>query len=371
MIRICNVVRFALMLAFFQLTLSLAYAQQSRPYKLSELNKNGIPRLLEGIKTAEEWARKKAEIQKVWLQYVGELPERPAVRSRIVSETQMKDHVRQKIVFNTIYDDEITAFLLIPNSAKTDKKKYPAILALQPTNELGKVPVATTEGAKRSHAYGYELVSRGYIVLAPDDLTSGERIYPGQKHFQSAPFYDKYPGWSIMAKTIVDHMQALDFLTQHERVAADHIGTIGLSFGGYNTFFLSSVDPRIKAVVSVCGLSPFTGDPEPGRWGVREWYSHFPKLTPDLNNDRVPFEFNEIVALSAPVPMFFYSAQNDLIFPHWQRIGETLNDVYKLYGWMGHADRFDYIIRPGEHDFPPQVRKYSYDFFDLHLQNKK
>src|SRR5690606_24790069 len=206
------------------------------------------------------------------------------------------------IIFNTIYDDTISAFLLVPNSAKTNKRKYPAILALQPTNETGKLPVATPfkEGG-RNRYYGYELVSRGYIVLAPDDLTSGERVYPGEKPFQSAPFYKKYPEWTIMAKTIVDHMQALDLLSQLDRVAADRIGTIGLSFGGYNVFFLSSVDPRIKAVVSICGLSPFTGDARPGRWGVRDWYSHFPRITDDLNNDRVPFEFNEIVALSAPI----------------------------------------------------------------------
>ena len=358
-------------LIFFYIIIAPAYAQQQRPYKLSELNKNGIPHLLDGIETPEQWAMKKEEIRQVWLEYVGNLPERPKVRFKIVSETQMSDHVRQKVVFNTIHDDEITAFLLIPNEAKNNKKKYPAILALQPTNELGKIPVATRTEAKPNHAYGLDLVSRGYIVLAPDDLTSGERIYPGQKYFHTAPFYEKYPDWTIMAQTLVDHMQALDFLSQHERVAADRIGTIGLSFGGYNTFFLSSVDPRIKAVVSVCGLSSFTGDAKPDRWGIRDWYSHFPRLTEDLNNDRVPFEFNEIIALSAPIPMLFYSPQHDRIFPHWKEIGETLSDVYKLYQWLGHADQFDYIIGPGEHDFPPVIREYAYDFLDRHLQQEE
>ncbi len=345
------------------------YGQQQRPYKLSDLNENGIPKLLAGIKTPEEWNNKKEEIRKVWLEYNGELPKRPAVTHKIISETQMSDHVRQKIVFNTLYDDTITAFLLIPNSAKTDKKrKYPAILALQPTNELGKIPVATRTEAKPNHAYGYELVSRGYIVLAPDDLTSGERIYPGEKYFHSAPFYKKYPDWTIMAKTRVDHMQALDFLTQHERVAADRIGTIGLSFGGYNTYFLSSVDPRIKAVVSVCGLGSFAGDAKPERWGVRSWYTHFPRLTTDINNGQVPFEFNEIMALSAPIPMFFYSTQNDPVFPHWQPIGEVLKDVYDLYAWMGYADCFQSVIGPGQHDFPPEIRELAYDFLDKYLK---
>ncbi len=363
-----------LILCFFGLTVvfTVAFGQQQRSYKLSELNKKGIPHLLDGISTSEQWTKKKEDIRKVWLEFIGELPERPEVKYEVISETQMSDHVRQKIIFNTIYDDTVTAFLLIPNSAKTDDKKYPAILALQPTNELGKVPVATPfKENNKNRSYGYELVSRGYIVLAPDDLTSGERVYPGQKPFHSASFYEKYPNWTIMAKTLSDHMQALDLLSQLDGVASDRIGTIGVSFGAYNSFFLSSVDSRIKAVVSICGLSPFTGDPTPYRWGIRDWYTHFPNLTEELDNDRVPFEFNEIVALSATTPMFFYAAQNDLIFPHWQSIGETLNDVYKLYEWLGYANNFQYSIGPGGHDFPPEIRNWAYNFLDQNLQDEK
>ncbi|MEO8962714.1 MAG: hypothetical protein ABI325_12590 [Ginsengibacter sp.] len=208
------------------------------------------------------------------------------------------------------------------------------------------------------------------LVLAPDDLTFGERVYPGEKPFQSAPFYKKYPDWTIMARTLVDHMQALDLLSKLDRVATDRIGAICVSFGAYNSFFLSSVDPRIKAVVSICGMSPVTGDPNPYCWGIRDWYTHFPKITAELDSDRVPFDFIEIVALSAPVPMFFYAAQNDRIFPHWQSITEAFNDIYKLYDWLGYANNFQYSIGPGEHDFPPDIRNWAYNFLDRNLNVK-
>lgn len=348
---------------------TMVRGQSQRPYKLSELNKKGIPHLLDSIHTSEQWATKKKDIYKAWMSLLGDLPERPAVRYKIISETNLPDHVRKKIVFNTIYNDSVSAFLLIPNTKKDRKRKYPAILALQPTNELGKTSVATpVKEYNENRYYGYELVSRGYIVLAPDDLTSGERVYPGHQPFRSAPFYEQYPHWTIMAKTLADHMQALDLLSQLDDVESDRIGAIGVSFGGYNSFFLSSVDPRIKAVASICGLSPFTGDPTPYRWGIRDWYTHFPKITSYLENDEIPFEYNEIVALSAPIPMFFYAAQNDVIFPHWKQIAETLNDVYQFYRWLGYADRFQYSIGPGGHDFPPEIRKWAYDFLDQHLK---
>ncbi len=342
-----------------------------RPYVLSELNKNGIPELLANIKTREDWAAKKAEIARTWLDYIGGLPKRPKVTYEVLSEEKLKDHVRKKIVFNSVDGDRIPAYLLVPDPAIFGTGKHPAILALHPTNPYGKTSIATAEGM-RNRTYAYELVSRGYVVLAPDDLTSGERIYPGHRDFDAGPFYEKYPQWSTVGKNTIDHLQAMDLLGQLDGVDPDRIGVIGHSFGAYNAYFLSAVDERVKVVVSSCGLNPFTGNAEPSHWGVRPFpYTHLPKVTPDLAKDRVAFEFNEIIALSAPRPMFIYAAQSDHLFPHWQSVGACLVDVHKLYGWLGAEERFVSYMGVGDHDFPPEIRKASYDFLDKWLRNEK
>src|SRR5438132_785343 len=77
-----------------------------RPYVLSELNKNGIPPLLDHITTKEQWAAKKSEILKTWLDYMGGLPPRPAVSYEVVSTEKLKDHTRKKIVFNSVDGDK-------------------------------------------------------------------------------------------------------------------------------------------------------------------------------------------------------------------------------------------------------------------------
>lgn len=341
-----------------------------RPYVLSELNKNGIPHLLAGIKTPDQWQAKRSEILQTWLQYIGGLPERPPVTYEVLSEEKLKDHVRRKIVFNTYDGDRIPAYLLIPNSAFSSRKRLPAILALHPTNPYGKDSIATAAGI-RNRTYAYELVSRGYVVLAPDDLTSGERIYPHHKSFDAGPFYQKYPHWSTVGKNTVDHLQAIDLLSQLDIVDPNRIGVIGHSFGAYNAYFLSAVDARVKVVVSSCGLNPFTGNGDPSHWGVRAFpYTHLPKVTPDLAKDRVAFEFNEIIALTAPRPLFIYAAQSDHLFPHWQSVGACLIDVHKLYQWLGAEDRFASYMGVGDHDFPPEIRKIAYDFLDEWLKDE-
>jgi dienelactone hydrolase len=348
-----------------------AAAPLYRPYSLAELNQHGIPPLLSGIESPAQWELKKAEIRRVWLDYIGPLPARPPVKFRIVAEEQLADHIQRKIVFNTYDGDEIPALLLIPNGLEKSGEKRPGILALHPTNPWGKTSIATAKGM-RNRMYAFELVSRGYVVLAPDDLTSGERIYPGHRDFDARPFYEKYPHWSTVGKNITDHLQAVDLLSTLSFVDADRIGVIGHSFGAYNAFFLSSVDPRVKVVVASCGINPFAGNAEPNHWGYRPFpYTHIPKITADLEKGVVPFEFNEIIALSAPRPMFFHAAQSDHLFPHWQSVGAVLVDLHRLYGWLHHEENFVSYMSVGDHDFPPGMHKAAFDFLDHWLQPAK
>jgi len=340
-------------------------ATEPHGYVLAELNRDGIPPLLAGITTPQRWKAKRDAIRGVWLDYMGGLPPRVPVRVEVVSEAAEKDHVRQKIVYDTAYGDHVTAYLLIPNAVRERKSKAPALLALHGTGEPGKDSVARADGKR---PYGFELVSRGYVVLAPDALTSGERIYPGLKYFRDAPFYEKHPNWTTVGKNLTDHLHGVDVLTSHELVDANRIGVIGHSFGAYNAYFLAGMDDRVKAVVASCGFIPFTGHPKPGHWGVRDWYTHLPRITPDLEKGRVPFEFNEIAALSAPTPIFFYNAQSDAGVPHWKVVGDCMVDLRKLYTLLGAEDRFESMLGVGIHDFPEPVRRTSYDFLDRWLK---
>lgn len=356
------------------LVLTLRAAAQDPPttspsgYVLADLNRDGIPPLLQGVKTKKQWEEKRDSIRGVWLDYIGGLPPRVPTKLRVISETVEVDHFRQKIVYATVHGDEVPAYLLIPIAARETKTRCPAVIALHPTNATGKDSIATPQG-RANRMYGLELVRRGYVVLAPDALTSGERIYPGLKHFRDAPFYEQHPRWTTVGKNLTDHMQGVDLLAAHELVDPDRIGAIGHSFGAYNAYFLAGADERIKAVVASCGFLPFAGNKTPGHWGVRDWYTHLPRVSDDLKAGRVPFEFHEIVALAAPTPMFFYNAQSDNIVPHWRSVGECMVDLRKLYVWMKAEERFESVMGAGTHDFPEPVRKMSYDFLERWLAN--
>ncbi|HLS28692.1 MAG TPA: alpha/beta fold hydrolase, partial [Opitutales bacterium] len=338
-------------------------------YNLSTLLESNIPPPLLGdeIDSVEKWEAKAAEIREIWVDYIGGIPERVPVEFEILETSSEKDHDRIKLVFQTVHDDQIPAYLLLPKGIEDSGQKYPAILALHPTNAEGKDSIATP-WSRPNRQYAFELVSRGYVVLAPDAMTSGDRIFENERHFRSAPFYEKHPEWSTVAKNIVDHMQAVDLLESLPYVDSNRIGTIGHSFGGYNAYFLTSIDPRIAVAVSSCGFNPFTGSSNPQHWGIRNWYTHLPRFSEDMENNRAPFDFHEIAALTAPRPFLNYSTQQDHIFPDWRPIAESMADLHKLYSLFDANDRFRSILTSGGHDFPPDIREIAYDFLDQWLK---
>ncbi|WP_127580242.1 alpha/beta hydrolase family protein [Paenibacillus koleovorans] len=340
-------------------------------YSFAELYRNGVPPVLEEGMSREAWEAKRERIRETWTRWIGGVPEKVSAQVDVAEETRFDDHRRLRISYSTVYGDRITAYLLLPNELqeREDVGKWPAVLAMHPTHESGKDNVATHEG-RENRMYGLELVRRGYVVLAPDLLTAGDRIYPGRRAYDSTPFYEQFPDWSTVGKNIIDHIQGVEALCSLGYVDADRIGAIGHSFGAYNAYFLAPFDSRIKAVVASCGVCPFARTDEPEHWGVRPFpYTHLPRINEELAQDRVPFDFNEVIALCAPTPLMLYGAQADHIFPHWQAVAETHLDVAKLYKWLGVDDRYFALMGAGGHDFPPAIRLTAYHFFDRWLKS--
>ncbi|MCC3357172.1 alpha/beta hydrolase family protein [Bacillus sp. REN16] len=352
-------------------------------YKLDSLNQIGIPPLLDEIDSFKKWEEKRDVIYQTWLEFIGELPPCEGSEFEIISFKKEKDHYRIKMKYLTAFNDFVSAYLLIPLDHKLEdsldniksfllqknvskEKKLPAVLALHPTSSDGKDDISLNSG-RDGRRYGLELVQRGYIVLAPDTITAGDRIDDGSKPFFTAPFYKQYPDWSAVAKMLVDHIYGVNVLSEIGFVNREKIGVIGHSLGGYNGYFLAGVDNRIKAVVCSCGFSTFTNDPETHRWGKREWFSHIPKLSDLIMDGEVPFEFHEIAALVAPTPFFLWMGQSDHIFPHWEPAAKGVEELTYLYKWLGEENNFTSYIGNGGHDFPAEIRNLAYSFLERYL----
>jgi hypothetical protein len=152
-------------------------------YKLSLLSEQSFPHLLDGIEDQTQWHIKRSSIEATWREYLGWMPERIPVKFNVHAEHVEADHIRVHLSYETGYGDQVYAYLLIPEQAVNPRlQQFPAMLALHPTHKDGKADIASSEG-RANRQYGLELVSRGYVVLAPDTITAGERIYAGYEAF--------------------------------------------------------------------------------------------------------------------------------------------------------------------------------------------
>jgi len=312
-----------------------------------------------------QWEQYRLDIKERLFATIGmPLVERNTRGLEIVGEEKMDGYFRHKISYEVSEGETISAYLLRPNELA---HPAPAVLALHQTVASGKDEVVGLDGSP-DFAYGHELVLRGYIVLAPDYLTAGERIYPNKDSFDSSPFYEKYPDWSMVGKNLEDSRSAIDVLCALEYVDRDRLGVIGHSHGGHNAIFAAALDDRIKAVVSNCGLSVFSEEEERLEWSLEEGYIYIPKLRRYfLENIDPPFDLHEVAALIAPRPWLNISSYIDDAFGNQEFLAEVGTQLFRVYNLYKRSDAFGYYMHGNNHSFPKLARALAYEWLDRWL----
>jgi dienelactone hydrolase len=325
-----------------------------------------LPEQQDGMDQLDQWLEKREEIKSRFLDHIGS-PNIPRKRYdiEIIETTDGESYIRHKIRYWVGEEEEVHAYLLVPHGLSAPA---PAILAMHQMNNCGKDEVAGLYG-NRDYAYGHELAERGYAVLAPDYLCMGGRVFPGKERFDSAPFYEKYPDWSMVGKDIEDSMSAMDVLNTFDFVDPQKIGVIGHSHCGSNAIFAMALDERITVGVSNCGMSVISEEEKCLEWSTEDGYIYFPKLRKYLlAGEELPFDINEVVALIAPRPWLNISAYYDKTLGNQEflaEVGVQLDQVYRLYGKQNH---FAYFMHGNDHSFPKFARTMAYEWLDRFLK---
>ena len=252
---------------------------------------------------------------------------------------------------------------------KKVKGRLPAILALQPTGIDGK-KIVDGQGPNPNRAYGKELAERGYVVIAPDYPSFGD-----QKEYDFKT--DRYE--SGVMKAIFNHIRCVDYLQSMPNVDPERIGVIGHSLGGHSAMYVAAFDTRLKVIVSSCGwtLNRYYNNYnekmriETGSrlWGkVQERYTPLALTKYNLELDKMPFDFDDVIAVLSPRYFFSNSPINDANFNvEGVRIGIAhASEVYRLYNA---EDNIQVRYPIADHDFPTEIRREAYEFVDRVLQH--
>jgi dipeptidyl aminopeptidase/acylaminoacyl peptidase len=306
------------------------------------------------VTTLAEWEIKQKQILAGMQQGMGELPgflNLPDMDIQIIDEIKEENYTRQNIIFTVVENEKVPAFLYLPN-AKSETKKFPAMLALHETDSIGKKSV-DGQGLNINMGYAKELAQRGYVVIAPD--------YPDFGDLKDYDFKtDRYQSGTM--KSIFDNMRCVDLLQMRADVDPNRIGVIGHSLGGHNAMFTGAFDKRLKVIVSSCGWTLFDYDNleeanntkfieryggRLGDWAQERYMPLLHKF--ELNakrNDsdprKMPFDFDEVIAAIAPRSFFSNSPLHDSDFnPEGVRTG--IAEASKVYRFLGGGDKIQVL----------------------------
>lgn len=333
---------------------------------------------LRRIKSVQEWMERKAATQQIILDLLGAFPASYVpLDMTVLAESDQGNYIRKKISFTSEHEDRIPSYLLVPKQLTQPR---PAVVCIHQTTPQGKDEPAGISG-KEELFYAHHLADRGYITIAPDLITAGERVYPGLARYNTEGFYRRHPDWSALGKIIWDVRRSVDLLCTLDEVDKTRIGCIGHSLGGHSAFFAAAFDERIKATVSNCGLYPFQGEPYPFIWSRKPRlnpncdFIYIPKLRNFLSCDKKPpFDMHEVIALIAPRAFYNSSSIAERMGDGKVRVTrERLEEVYirvrEVYTLLGAEDKLEFYLFEDGHTFPSEAREKAYAWLDRWLKN--
>ena len=340
--------------------------------ELEQLTMGGGESVVAPAETAEEWHRKAEALRELFRQTLGERPNIDGPLSlEINGEEDCGDYVKRTVSYLVEPDERINACALIPKGAAG---KTPAVLTIHQTTTFGKEEVLGNNPEGQDLAYALHLVQRGFITFSYDLLSAGERQYEGYRSFDTDPFYEKHPDWSIRGKDLWDVGRAIDVLHTMDEVDPERIGSIGHSQGGGITIHAMALDSRIKAGVCNCGDWPMRLSKNPFNHARTGWWVGRPRLRPFCHAGKeFPVDMHEYLALIAPRAIMNISALNDNKYSEEERtitepaFANLTENVAKVFGLVGAPENFRCITHFDGHSFPERQREAAYAFLEHKL----
>ena len=350
---------------FFLAITALAQAQKLPPLE-SWLNQTAQLQLAErkaevlAVTTTEAAVERQRIVREKLLKAIGGLPDyKGPLNARITGKIDAGAYVIEKVVYESLPKYFVTADLYRPQTPG----KHPAIL--YPMGHWA-------EGKPAAQLMAANLAMKGFVVLVFDPMGQGERLTAydarlgaslvggGVEQHWMAGTQSILIGETFARYRIWDAKRSLDYLVSRPEVDADRIGVTGCSGGGTVTTYISALDPRVKVAAPACYIQSFEvlfagpiGDSEQSLPGF---------ISSGL-------DITDYIELFAPKPWLIASTEKDFFTPAGAKVAfDEARGWYKVFGV---EDRIKWVVGPGGHGTPLEVREAIYEWMIKWLKDGK
>lgn len=248
---------------------------------------------------------------------------------------------------------------------------YTVALLYEPETLAGKLPgVLNTMGhfTELGYAPAFEQklcinqALRGIIALNPEWIGMGQMNVPGNAHSLLSQL--DLVGTNGVGLFYLAMRRGLDYLYNNPHVDRTRIGVTGLSGGGWQTIFLSSLDPRVDVSIPVAGYTSILGR------DVRVKAGEPGDIEQNPTDLLTIADYDTLTAMRAPRPtLIIHNAEDSCCFraPLVKPYNyEDIKPFFRLYG--KEADlQFHQNTNISAHNYGLDDREAAYRFLDKHF----
>ena len=305
-----------------------------------------LQKLLASYPDAEKWEERKQMVRENILRQaqLEPLPQKNPLNPIYGKPRRFKGYTATNVALETVQGYWICGVMYQP---AVSKDKTPAMLC--PHGHFFNTRdtfLMTERGHYRpEHQTRCAMLARiGFTVFS-----YGMFAFGGEGSLQ-IPFHGNHTTPLALTMQLWNSMRVIDFLCSLESVDQSKIGITGASGGGWHSFMVTAVDPRIcfSAPALMVASHFYGGCACESGWPVHQTHC-------GLNTNNA-----EIAALAAPRPQLLISINED-----WTRTTPTSEFPYlkKIYGYYGSANNVENVHIPDEpHDYGYTKREAMYNF---------
>jgi len=306
----------------------------------------------------------------------------PSVRPQpeIIRRTDRYDYTEEYLTFQTTPDLRVPAYVLIPKKAQ---RPAPGIVALHSHDGVylwGKEKIVENDEEHpwltsfKQRAYGgksiaAELARQGYVVITIDAFYWGERrllLDDDPRAYRDRPrsMTEQEIGAfnarasqneSLLARSLFtagiswpgvllwDDIRTLDYLASRPEVDPNRLGCVGLSMGGYRTYLLSALDPRVKAGVDVGWMTSFASQ-------IKQHVVNTIGFSFHINGLYRYMDYPDFSALIAPRALLAINGSQDRLFAP-EGVKAAFEKIARCYAKAGAPDRQRCRLYDAPHEF--------------------
>jgi dienelactone hydrolase len=348
--------------------------------------------LHEKFRNLDEW--QKAARARV-LQHLFYAPPGVLPAPEMVRREDRGGYVEEYLTFQTTPDLRVPACVLIPKGAK---RPAPGILLLHCHGGFyvwGKEKVIERDDEHpvlrefkqqlyEGKSIATELVRRGYVVMTIDMFYWGERrmlLDEDPPSFRDPRTMTKdditafnrrsQQSESLVARSLLtagiswpgvmlwDDLRSLDYLAARPEVDPRRLGCVGLSVGGYRSFVLAALDPRIKAAIDVGWMSSLGTH-------IRRHVMNSIGLTFHIVGLYRYLDLPDLAALVAPRSLLVINGSRDQLFPP-EGVRAAFEKIERCFRKAGVPERQQCRLYDAPHEFNLRMQAEAWEWLGRSL----